>query len=89
MIEIVWDNSFIRILKRWKKRHPESLDNFYDRLTQFTNNPFHQSLKTHSLSGNLKGLWAMSITYEHRLIFKFITDNKVLLIDIGTHDEVY
>jgi mRNA-degrading endonuclease YafQ of YafQ-DinJ toxin-antitoxin module len=29
------------------------------------------------------------ITFEYRLVFKFIVENKVLLIDIGTHDEVY
>jgi proteic killer suppression protein len=41
------------------------------------------------LSGNFAGYWAISINYEHRLIIKFLSDTKVLLIDIGTHDEVY
>jgi len=27
--------------------------------------------------------------FEYRLIFKFMAENKVLLVDIGTHDEVY
>jgi mRNA-degrading endonuclease YafQ of YafQ-DinJ toxin-antitoxin module len=52
-------------------------------------NPLNPLLKTHGLSDRLKGLWAISISYEHRLIFKFISSNKILLIDIGTHDEVY
>ena len=55
----------------------------------FQNNPFHPSLKTHSLGGYLKDFWAISINYEHRLIFKFMKPDEVLLIDIGTHDEVY
>ncbi|MGR3317980.1 MAG: type II toxin-antitoxin system RelE/ParE family toxin [Candidatus Anammoxibacter sp.] len=89
MIEIVWDAPFLRILKKWKRKHPELISNFQDKLSQFTENPFQPSLRTHSLSGKLKGYWAFSIIYEYRLVFKFIPENKALLIDIGTHDEVY
>ncbi len=36
-------------------------------------------------------MWAMRINYEHRLVFKFIDKEKkkLLLIDLGTHREVY
>jgi addiction module RelE/StbE family toxin len=89
MIELIWDEPFLRILKKWRKKHPELIERFQHKISVFTNEPFHPSLRTHSLSGNLEGYWALSITYEHRLVFKFISDSKVLLIDIGTHDEVY
>ena len=89
MIKLSWDPPFTRILKKWKKEHPDLITNFQSRLKMFTENPYHASLKTHSLSGKLKGYWAFSVTYEYRLVFKFISNNKVLLIDIGTHDEVY
>ncbi|MGR3221074.1 MAG: type II toxin-antitoxin system RelE/ParE family toxin, partial [Candidatus Anammoxibacter sp.] len=89
MVGITWDNQFLRILKKWKRKHSDLIVNFQDKLTQFTDNPFQASLKTHSLSGKLNGYWAFNITYEYRLVFKFISDNKALLIDIGTHDEVY
>ena len=89
MIELVWDKPFLRILKKWKKKHPDLVDTFEEKLSEFTRNPFQPSLRTHSLSGILKGYWALSITYEYRLVFKFLSDDKVLLIDIGTHDEVY
>ena len=55
----------------------------------FQKNPFDKKLKTHKLSGSLKGSWAFSINYSYRIIFEFIDDNTILLIDIGTHDEVY
>jgi mRNA-degrading endonuclease YafQ of YafQ-DinJ toxin-antitoxin module len=58
-------------------------------LRLFAEQPFHPSLKTHNLSGNLSACSAFSITYEYRVIFKFLTDDKALLIDIGTHDDVY
>ncbi|MCR4344321.1 MAG: hypothetical protein NUV44_06100 [Candidatus Scalindua sp.] len=55
MIEIIWDKPFLRILKKWKKKHPDLIADFQDILILFTEKPFHPSLKTHNLSGKLKG----------------------------------
>ena len=89
MIEILWDEPFLRILTKWTSKHPDLISKLEAKLTLFSSEPFHPSLKTHNLSGNLKDYWALSITYEYRLVFKFVDENKALLIDIGTHDEVY
>ncbi len=89
MIELVWDEAFARAVKKWQKKHPELTNHFKERLRLFSEQPFHPSLKTHSLSGSLKAYSAFSITYEYRLVFRFISDNKALLVAIGTHDEVY
>jgi proteic killer suppression protein len=89
MIELIWDEAFVRAVKKWQKKHPELTGRFKERLCLFSEQPFHPSLKTHSLSGGLKNYSAFSITYEYRLVFRFISDNKVLLVAIGTHDEVY
>ena len=51
--------------------------------------PFNPKLRTHKLTGRLEGLWAFSVSYDHRVIFKFLKEDEILLIDIGTHDEVY
>ena len=88
-IEIIWDEPFLRNFRKWIKKHPALKAKFEEKLTLFTEQPFHSSLKTHSLTGNLKDYWALSITYEYRLVFKFLSENKVLLVNIGTHDEVY
>ncbi|MDB9419909.1 MAG: type II toxin-antitoxin system mRNA interferase toxin, RelE/StbE family [Microcystis aeruginosa Ma_QC_Ca_00000000_S207] len=76
MINIVWDEPFLKILKKWKKKHPDLIAKFENKLTLFCSEPFHSSLKTYRLSGNLKGYLAFSITYEYRLIFKFMAENK-------------
>jgi len=89
MIELVWDEGFIRTVKKWRKKHPELIVRFRERLQLFSEQPFHPSLKTHSLSGKLQDYSAFSINYQYRLIFKFLSENKVLLIAIGTHDDVY
>jgi len=55
----------------------------------FSKNAFDSRLRTHKLTGKLEGLWAFSVAYDCRIIFKFFNDNEILLIDIGGHDEVY
>jgi mRNA-degrading endonuclease YafQ of YafQ-DinJ toxin-antitoxin module len=55
----------------------------------FTDNPHHHSLRTHKLSGKLRGLWAFVVAYDCRVVFQFLDERNVLLIDIGKHDEVY
>lgn len=55
---------------------------------------FASSLGAHKLSGNLHGLWACSCGYDCRILFSIETDRQtgtevILLLDIGTHDEVY
>ncbi len=90
MIELIWDERFKRTYKKWSKKHPDLIEVLKSKLELFVNNPFHPVLRTHSLSGVLQELWCLRINYEHRLIFKFVEKKKkVLLIDIGTHNEVY
>jgi mRNA-degrading endonuclease YafQ of YafQ-DinJ toxin-antitoxin module len=55
----------------------------------FAKNPFQPRLRTHKLTGKLDGLWAFSVNFDCRVIFKFLSKNEVLLIEIGGHDEVY
>lgn len=63
-------------------------------LDELAHDPFHPALKTHKLSGQLKGLWACSVEYDCRIVFTFeldpdTGDDMIVLIDLGTHDEVY
>ena len=51
-------------------------------------------LKTHRLSGQLAGLHANSVAYDCRIVFirqKHLKTGAetLLLINIGTHEEVY
>jgi mRNA-degrading endonuclease YafQ of YafQ-DinJ toxin-antitoxin module len=55
----------------------------------FSKTPFDRRLRTHKLSGKLEDLWAFSVIYDCRVIFKFLNGDEILLIDIGGHDEVY
>ncbi len=56
--------------------------------------PFHSSLRTHKLKGDLSDRYACSVTYSDRIVFKFVTnpdseEEEILLLAISSHDEVY
>ena len=69
-------------------------DRLADRLKLLSADPFHPSLKTHKLKGKLSGVWSCTVEYDCRIVFNFQTNSdtdeeEMLLIDVGSHDEVY
>ena len=89
MLQIKRTDKFKKSYKKWIKKHPDLQDTFNEIIQIVMINPYQSKLKTHKLTGRLKGLWALSITYEYRIIFEFINENSILLHAIGKHDEVY
>lgn len=89
MIELVWDPGFKRSYRKLIKNNQNIKTKFIEKIKLFSENPFDIRLKTHKLSGQLKDYWAFSIDYNCRIVFRFINDNKILLVEIGSHQEVY
>ena len=89
MIRAVWDEGFRRSYRKRVKKREELRRRFWQRLELFLLNPFTPQLRTHKLSGKLDGRWAFSVDDDCRVVFEFIGEDRVLLIDIGGHDEVY
>lgn len=47
-------------------------------------------LRLHALRGEMEGMHAVSVTYQYRIVLTLlIREREVILLDIGTHDEVY
>ncbi len=51
-------------------------------------------LKVHKLHGQLEGLYACSVEYDLRIVFDIAqnpetNEKEILLVDIGTHEDVY
>ena len=87
---IVTTAAFDRRARKFLARHPDLHPRLAETLAQLVSDPFQPSLKLHALSGKLQGLQAVSITYSYRLTLTLqLTGHEVLLIDIGSHDEVY
>ena len=89
LIRITWDQGFRRVYRKKIKNDADLKQRFWKAMELFSRSPFHQSLRTHRLSGKLEGLWAFSVTYDCRVVFKFLNGNEVLLVDVGGHQEVY
>jgi addiction module RelE/StbE family toxin len=88
------DSKFKKNFKRLIKKNPQLQAKILTVLELLSNDPFTASLKSHKLTGQLDGLWSCSVTYDCRIIFAFrkdsvTEDNLIVLVDIGSHDEVY
>jgi addiction module RelE/StbE family toxin len=94
MRELVWSPAFTRQLKRLVRQNQSIKNLVTKKLQQLTHDPFHPSLHTHKLKGHLEGRWSCSIDYSQRIIFSFVENSDsetedILLLAIGSHDEVY
>ena len=78
-----FDKAFARLAVRDQRRVEAAL-------TLFMDQPFHPALRNHALSGKLRGLRAISAGYDLRIVFEEEGGHaRVLLLNTGTHDEVY
>ena len=81
---------FSRVFKRFAKRHPELKEATRTALDMLRKDPFAPSLRLHSLTGRLAGKQAGSINYAYRIVLCVeIVGQEVILLNIGSHDEVY
>lgn len=89
MIKVAFSKSFKRAFKKRIAGNSGREEKFWTKLELFKNDLFDPTLKTHKLSGKFKNYWSFSIEYDLRVIFYFVDDENILLIDIGTSREVY
>jgi addiction module RelE/StbE family toxin len=91
--ELVRSASFARSAKRLAKRKPELTDRIRTALTRLAADAFDPRLDTHKLKGRLSERWACSVAYDLRIVFSFSRsedgEEQILLLSIGSHDEVY
>ena len=81
---------YSKLEKKFFKKHQNLLSKYLNILKKLQENPFELSLKTHKLKGNLDKYYACSLTYEYRIILYIqIIDDEIVLMNIGTHNEVY
>ena len=94
MTNLIITSSFKRAFKSLIKRKPELKFKIQEKLKLLANNPYNPILRTHKLKGKLSGAWASSVEYDCRIVFYFeenieTLEEEIVLVDIGSHDEVY
>ena len=55
----------------------------------FRQNPFHSSLHVEKLEPKNKQLWSFRIDKKYRILFRFISKDKVIFLTVGHHDWIY
>jgi mRNA interferase YafQ len=89
---LVPSTGFLRDLKKLRSRNPSLAEAVDAALRLLELDPFHSRLHTHKLKGELASYWACTAAYDLRILFRFIHQpggEEVLLISLGTHDNIY
>lgn len=90
MFILIWSASFTRAAKKFADQHRELRVRFAAILRDLETDPFQPHLKFHHLTGKLKGIQSVSLTHSYRITLTvMITEKEIILLDIGSHDEVY
>jgi addiction module RelE/StbE family toxin len=78
--------------KSFKKRvapNTKLVLRFKQRLNIFVANPRSPVLYDHQLKGTKYRYRAFSITGDIRVIYEKVSDDHIILMDIGSHNQVY
>ncbi len=94
MKNLVWTPTFIRAFKRLIRQNPQLRNSIEKTLEKLANDPFQPSLRSHQLRGDLADRWSCSIDYSNRILFRFTINSEskeeeILLLTLGSHDQVY
>jgi mRNA interferase YafQ len=89
---LIRSTAFVRAARRLLKKHPDVAESVRETLVLLEEDAFDPRLRTHKLKGEMEGYLACSAGYDLRVVFEFVQQDEaeaILLLTIGTHDEVY
>ncbi len=75
-------------MKRFNKLSSSLQDEVEEKIELFKVDQSHSFLKVHKLKGPLKGLYSFSVNYRIRIVFERLSDKKIALLSVGSH-EIY
>ncbi len=85
-MRIKFHRNFEKQYQKLPKRFQEKTK---QRLCLFMENPFHPLLDNHPLSGKYLDYRSINITGNLRAIFKSLSENECVFVELGTHSELY
>lgn len=94
MYRLVISSKFKRAFRKFVRRNVDLQASIEKTIAAMENDIFAANLGTHKLEEKLSGLLSCSCGYDCRIVFSLTTDNEsgeqvVILLDVGTHDDVY
>ncbi len=86
MYQIIFTESYLKIVTKWIKKHPTLKNKYYNTIRLLELNPFHNSLRLHKLQGSLSEFYSVSIDMKYRIMIDFTIDNdQIIPLNIGDH----
>jgi mRNA-degrading endonuclease YafQ of YafQ-DinJ toxin-antitoxin module len=88
--QFIFTEQYNRRAAKFLKRNPAIESQYAKTLELLEHNPYHPSLRLHTLSGKLEGLHSVSIYLKYRITVEMIiTEREIILINVGDHDVAY
>ena len=75
--------------KHFRKLRPGEQNRARERIKLFASEPFHQILNNHALKGQYTGYRSINITGDIRAVYRLISEDTVLFLDIESHSNLY
>jgi len=90
MIKIEIPDSYRKKAIKFFKKHKDIYPQYKKTIELLEKNPQHPSLRLHKLQGKMNHFSSISINMKYRVVIDFIIiEDTIILIDIGSHDDVY
>lgn len=81
-----------RFKKSYKARigkNPKLVARIKERIELFSINPQSQILRDHTLKGVKRNYRAFSVAGDIRIVYYKVSKDRVIFVDVGTHNQVY
>lgn len=85
---IYLSSSIKKKIAKLVKKHPDLSLRLDEKFLFLPLQPKHPSLRLHKLHHRQPPTWSISVAYDIRVLFVYVKDG-IVIVDIGTHDEVY
>ncbi|OGJ51123.1 hypothetical protein A2335_02245 [Candidatus Peregrinibacteria bacterium RIFOXYB2_FULL_32_7] len=86
MLKILYHKDFQKDFKKLSRNFRLL---FNKKFLIFVENPDCVFLKDHALKGRLEGRRAFSATGDIRVVYRYVEEDIVMLLRIGSHNQVY
>ena len=90
MFEIKFADGYEKRAIKFLKKHKDIYPQYEKTIELLQHDPYHPSLRLHKLQGKMSKFSSISINMKYRIILDFIiVDDVIILVDLGSHNDVY
>ena len=87
---LIFTDQYTKRAARFLKRHPDLEKQYLKTLQLLELNPHHPSLRLHPLQGRLAALHSIAISMQYRITIELeVREQEIVLVNVGSHAEIY